>query len=149
MLHLLKGKCCDKSRQYKNAVNEYSKAIELGLEHNTEEEILGQLYFRLGWSLIRSKQNIEIGVDHLKKANKMLPDNTEVMVKLSGVLFQEIGTDEDIQNANVILTRLVELDPNNAEAFLLQGKINHKLSQWAESITSLEKAVQIQAEDGL
>ena len=71
----------------------------------------------------------------------MLPDNTEVMVKLAGVLFQEIGTDEDIQMANKILTRLVELDPRNAEAYLLQGKINHKLSEWPESITSLERAV--------
>ena len=71
----------------------------------------------------------------MKTANRILPDNTEVMVKLAGVLFQEIGKDEDIQTANKILTRLVELDPGNAEAHLLQGKISHKLSEWPESIT--------------
>ena len=55
MLHLLKGKCYDKSRQYKEAVAEYRQAIELGQEYKMEDEILGQIYFRLGWSIVRTK----------------------------------------------------------------------------------------------
>ena len=77
----------------------------------------------------------------------MLQDNTEVMIKLAGVLFQESGSDSDIKQASEILDRLIILDPNNAEAHLLKGKIQHKNKEWPESITSLEQAIQIQAED--
>ena len=87
MLHLLRGKCFDKSRKYKEAVSEYSTAIELGKEQNMEDEIIGQIHFRLGWSIIRTKQDIEMGIEHLKKANSMLPSNTEIMLKLAGALF--------------------------------------------------------------
>ena len=52
-----------------------------------EDEILGQIHFRLGFSIIRTKQDIEMGIEHLKKANSMLPENTEVMLKLAGALF--------------------------------------------------------------
>lgn len=138
MLHLLKGKCFDKNKLYKQAVLEYQQAIDLGSQFKIEDEVLGQIHFRLGWSIVRTKQDIEMGVESLKKANQMLKDNTEVMIKLAGVLFQESGTDSDIKQASEILDRLIILDPNNAEAHLLKGKIQHKNKEWAESITSLE-----------
>ena len=39
------------------------------------------------------------------------------------------------------------MEPNNAEAHLLQGKIFHKLGKLPEAVSALEKAVQIQGED--
>ena len=91
MLHLLKGKCFDKTRQFVPAVKEYGKALEMSIQSKLEKEIVGQIEFRLGWSTIRSKVDIDQGVQHLRKANEYLPENTEIMIKLAGVLFQENG----------------------------------------------------------
>ena len=141
MLHLLKGKCYDKQRQFKRAVLEYGQAIELAAEHANDDAVLGQLYFRIGWSIIRTKDEIDMGIDHLRKANTMLPENPEVMLKLAGVLFQESGTEADIEQSQQLLARLIEMEPNSAEAYLLQGKIFHKLGQLPEAVAALEKAV--------
>ena len=43
--------------------------------------------------------------------------------------------------------KAVGLEPNNAEALLLSGKIDHKLREWQSSIDALEKAIIVQAED--
>lgn len=50
---------------------------------------IGDLEFRYGWSLIRSKQDIEQGVQKLKEAEKKMPDNLDLKVKLAQILFQE------------------------------------------------------------
>ena len=49
--------------------------------------MIGQIEFRLGWSMIRSKENIEEGIGHLRRANELVPENPEIMVKLAGALF--------------------------------------------------------------
>jgi hypothetical protein len=41
------------------------------------------------------------------------------MVKLAGALFQESGTQEDIEQSKVLLEKLVQLEPKNSEALLL------------------------------
>jgi predicted negative regulator of RcsB-dependent stress response len=41
MLHLLKGKCYDKSKQFKQAVFEYNQALEMSKQNNLESEIVG------------------------------------------------------------------------------------------------------------
>ena len=59
MLHFLKGKCYDKKRQFKQAALEYR--LTLDIVSNSEDfdiEISGQVEFRLGWSLVRSKKEI-------------------------------------------------------------------------------------------
>lgn len=50
MLHLLKGKCYDKTKQYKQACLEYKVALDMCTEYKVGDDILGQIYFRVGWS---------------------------------------------------------------------------------------------------
>ena len=45
------------------------------------------------------------------------------------------------------MVKAVALEPNNTEALLLQGKIDHKLGEWQSAIDALEKAIKVQAED--
>jgi len=65
----------------------------MAIDRGFDNESVGHIEFRLGWSIIRSNNNVEQGIVHLKRANELLPDFTELMVKLAGVLFQESGTD--------------------------------------------------------
>lgn len=94
-LHLLKGKCYDKQQQYKQAALQYAISLEAATKKQLDGEILGQIQFRLGWSIIRSKNNVQKGIEHLQKANELLMDFPELMIMLAGVLFQESGTEED------------------------------------------------------
>ena len=50
---------------------------------------------------------------------------------------------EEIQESNGLLIKAVTLEPNNAEALLLQGKIDHKLGEWQSAIDALEKAIKV------
>ena len=120
---------------------EYGQALEVASENSMDQQKIGQLTFRIGWSIIRTKDEVETGIDRLKKAHEMLPDNPEVMLKLSGVLFQESGTEQDIEQSQQLLDKVIEIDPNNADAYLLKGKILHKMIQYPEAIQALEKAV--------
>ncbi len=69
------------------------------------------------------------------------------MIKLAGVLFTENGTKQDALHCKDLLVKAISLEPNNAEAALLQGKVLHKLGEWQNAIDALELAIKIQAED--
>lgn len=58
MVYLLKGKCYDKLRQFNTAANEYKNALKSAKEQNLDKEVLGQIEFRLGWSIIRTKLEV-------------------------------------------------------------------------------------------
>ena len=107
MLHLLKGKCYDKIKQFREAVEEYTKAQQIVNNGNQDKEIKGQIEFRLGWSMVRAKMDLQKGIEHLTRANELIPGNTEVMIKLAGVLFQERGEDDDIQKSKTLLVKAV------------------------------------------
>lgn len=59
MVNMLKGKCYDRNRQYKEASEQYAKALKSCEEHKSYDlnlSIVGNMEFRLGWSMIRAKQ---------------------------------------------------------------------------------------------
>ena len=45
------------------------------LENDETRKEIGNLEFRFGWSLIRSKKDIEQGVKRLREAETKMPDN--------------------------------------------------------------------------
>ena len=83
----------------------------------------------------------------MKRSNELIPENTEIMIKLAGVLYQEGGSSADIEKCTELLERATKLEPDNAEALLLIGKVYHKQSEWEKAIKALDKAIKIQAED--
>jgi len=86
MIGLLKGKCFDKLKEFDRAVAQYQIALDdaRNLEHDCN--VIGNLEFRLGWSLIRQRERIERGVSHLITASEMIPDNVEILLKLAGAI---------------------------------------------------------------
>ena len=55
LLYLLKGKCYDKKKQFKQAILQYEQARALTDSDEFMAETKGQIEFRLGWSIVRSK----------------------------------------------------------------------------------------------
>ena len=76
--------------------------------------------------MVRSKTSIEPGVENLVNAHNLIPDSTELMVKLSAVLFQESGKAEDILKCKQLLDQAIQKDPKLSAAYLLKGKILYK-----------------------
>jgi hypothetical protein len=52
-----------------------------------DNDVVGNIDFRLGWALVRSKRDIPKGIDKLQHASECIPDNTEILLKLAGVLY--------------------------------------------------------------
>ena len=49
----------------------------------------GNILFRLGWAMIRSRKNIDKGISWLEEASDNLVENIDLKIKLSQILFQE------------------------------------------------------------
>lgn len=47
------------------------------------------MQFRLGWSRIRAKKDVDRGITNLEEAARLIPDNVEILLKLAGAIFQE------------------------------------------------------------
>ena len=97
----------DKIRKYIQAVNEYRQALDISVKNNLPDQVVGQIEFRLGWSVIRSKVNHQEGVEHLRKANELLPSNIEIMIKLAGVLFTDDGSYENVDKSKSLLAQVL------------------------------------------
>lgn len=87
LLHLLRGKVFDKKRQFHNASQEFEIASQIGSGYALDNDVVGNIDFRLGWALVRSKRDIPRGIEKLQHASECIPDNTEILIKLSGVLY--------------------------------------------------------------
>ncbi len=87
MVHILRGKCFDKVKNYSFAVDEYLAALTTSKNLPLSDLIVGNMQFRLGWSRIRAKKDVEKGISDLEQAAKSIPDNFEIFLKLAGAIF--------------------------------------------------------------
>ena len=90
MVHLLRGKCYDKVKNYISAVDEYMAALSASKSLTLSNLIAGNMHFRLGWSRIRAKRDVEKGIADMEVAAKFIPDNFEILLKLAGAIFLEL-----------------------------------------------------------
>lgn len=86
MIALLKGKCFDKQKEFDSATTEYQIALDSAKKEKHASSVIGNIELRLGWSLIRQRDRIEQGVQHLITASEMIPDNVEILLKLAGAI---------------------------------------------------------------
>ena len=143
MIHLLRGKCYDKQKNFSAAMSEYLNAEILCL--SKAATVTGNIYYRLGWAQIRSRKEVEKGIANLEKANSILPQNSDIVIKLATSLFQECG-DLPETNAKMIdlLSSVSETDTHNfTEVLILRGKIAHRSQEYESAITFLEEALQV------
>ena len=95
----MRGKVLDRKRQFHQASQEFELASKIGHGYQLENEVIGNIEFRLGWSLVRSKRDIARGISILTHAAECLPDNTEILLKLAGVIYQETPKEEELKSA--------------------------------------------------
>ena len=102
--------------------------------------LFGNIQFRLGWAYIRSKIDIQKGIDHMKQAEQILTQNIEVLLKLAGALFKEF---DKCQEALTYVDKALVLQYDSSEAWLLKGKLLDKLNKHTESIEAFNQAIKL------
>ena len=90
MLHLTKGKIFDKQKLFEQAVQQYTSALRSSEHLKLNVQTLGNIKFRLGWSHVRARKEVDQGVKYLEEAAVLLPDNSEVLLKMAGALFMDV-----------------------------------------------------------
>ena len=141
LVHLVRGKVFDKKRQFQNASQEFEISSQIVSQFEHEKEIVGAIDFRLGWALVRSKRNIQKGIEKLLSASACLPENTDLLRKLSGVIYSERPTEGDLRHGLKLMNRCILKWRNDAPAIFLKGKIHIKLHEFVDAIQLIEKAI--------
>lgn len=75
-------------KQFDSANGAYVRAQNMYKEEagkNIEPSVIGNIQFRYGWSLIRSRKDINLGIGQLEHANKNLPENVDLKIKLAQI----------------------------------------------------------------
>ena len=88
IISLLKGKYMDHQKKFHEASIQFEKALELfKTDTSNDKSVKGNILFRLGWALVRSRKDINKGIKTLQEANENLVDNVDLKIKLSQILF--------------------------------------------------------------
>ena len=86
-IYLLKGKFYDLSKKYDSAQQSFETALtNYEKQKSKEGEVdsqLGNVQFRYGWALIRSKKDIDKGIQQLLQADMNLQNNFDLKIKLA------------------------------------------------------------------
>jgi tetratricopeptide (TPR) repeat protein len=102
-------------KDFSKAIKKYLKAVEL-----SKENVLPLL--RLAWVYVRNKQ-LDEGIDTLRKAIKIDPDNVDVLTKLGELLLRN---DEDIEESEMFIKRALDINPDYQDAIIARGRIMEK-----------------------
>lgn len=104
------------------------------------ERVVGEILFRKGHSQIRSKKNVDKGISDMKEAAAILPENIEILMKLSNAIFQNYPAGKE--NDDLLFTylnRVCQLEPKMcSDALVLIGKLYHRQQNYIEAICKFE-----------
>lgn len=82
----IEGKFEESQQMFKKALDNCDKdeSINVFLQQNSQ---LGNIQFRYGWALVRSKVDVNEGIDLLKQAELNMPNNYDLKMKLAQILY--------------------------------------------------------------
>ena len=143
MVPLQKGKIMDMMKRFSEAAIFFKKALglfKLNMKNlDGEAQTLGQLEFRYGWALIRSKKDLQKGIEMLKEAETKLTGNFDIKIKLAQILYQERGEFKESLN---YINQAIEINKEDPDSHFLKGKILVKLKQYKKGITSMDLCIE-------
>lgn len=150
---LLKGKALDMKGDYSTAVEVFRENLRDYLRYIQQQqgeaaekgEVIGNLEFRYGWALIRSKKDVELGVQQLRAAQEKMPDNLDLKIKLALILFQEQAKPQEAKDC---LDETLKVDPAHQEALHLYGKVLLKEKNFKKAEEMIQRAIDSAKKNG-
>lgn len=162
--YFFRGVCFKNLRQYKNAIEDIEKAIEINPEfrtfyvelanaysslpsEKTEQKIANSkcLSYDKEFSLYKQGNNVSyknhiIAINYLKKAIEMDPQDVSTYWDLTD-RYEEI---EDYTNANLIYDKLEKMTPEDADIYYFRGKNYYYLNNLEKAIGNFNEAIEIE-----
>ena len=130
-IYQLKGRCFEKLKDYPSAIGQYQLSLDDAKKHGVDVEILGNLEYQIGWSMIKQQDDIQGGVGHLITASELISDNVEISLKLANTTITDLSDNPDFMDkCHKALDHILGLEPNNSEAMFLKGKAFYKLGNY-------------------
>ena len=133
-IELLKGKLCDSLKRFEDSSKHFKQSLETYSKSKVfpqSGQVLGNLQFRYGWSLIRSKASLDEGLDLLKLADSNLKNNFDLKVKMAQIFSQE---KHDIEQAITYIEGALRIKPTEPDALLMHAKLLMKIEEYSLSI---------------
>ena len=134
--YLLKGYRLHRQKDYKEALVELDKAIEI-------DPRSAEAYYWRGRTLV-SLGRLDQGVDDFKRAVKLKPDYSEAYDHLGWLASRQGQVDEGIG----YLTKSIEFKPDNAWAFYNRSRLYFSKGDVAAAMRDAEKACGLGYQDG-
>lgn len=119
-------------KQYDKAIASFNRALEITPQDESILEKLAQSYQESG-----DFENAEIAYTKLTQIN---PDNAKYFFSLMIRMYDTNGMPD---KAAAVAERMIELDPNNADAYYNLGYMYVKQEKWQEAIPHFEKAIEV------
>lgn len=122
--------------RYKEAIEDYSAAIEIDDSNPNYFHDRGLAYDRLG--------DLDRALADLNRAMKLRPDETHAIRTL---VYARARANKELKEALVDATRLIELDQKQAQrngaSFHVRSFVYFRLGQWREAIADADRAIQL------
>lgn len=116
IIYIKEGRCYEKLKDNFNAFESYKKAVKL------DKNRTALPFYWLAWIYFRNGDK-RLGIENLKKALNIEPDNTEVLVKLGEVL---LWSKDTLNEAESYLIWAVNIDENCSDGLITLGRIKEK-----------------------
>jgi len=95
--------------------------------------------YKLGWAYVRAKKFTD-GVEVLKEAIILEPENSEVLTKIGEVLLRD---EDNLEEAENFLKRALALNPEQTEAIVSMGRLMEKREKNEKAMEMYHKALKL------
>ncbi len=134
--HLYLGKVAMAQKHWKDAETHFERTIELAPYSETAYISLGDLYVQQG----DRERAVEVYKELIDRVD---PRDSEAVGRLIHLYLQDRTFDQAI----ALLDDIIKVDPQNADAYLLKGRILGEMGHPQDAVKALEQVVAIRPED--
>ena len=135
IIYLIRGQVNLESRQYDQAISEFTKAIEID-----PRDALAYSSRGLAYDL---KGQYDQAISDYSKALEINPRDASTYISRGGAYTAKGQFDQAILDYN----KAIEIDPRNADAYSSRGDAYEKKGQYDQAISDYNKAIEIDPKD--
>ena len=151
--HYQKGLAFVKEGRYNEAIIEFKNAIQ-------QDPNFANAYYQLGLAQLEQEQ-LSQGYGNLIKAVELDKNNIDARIRVAELYFSQGVREGDYSKAEVEIRDILELDPNNAKAYIIRARIfstkatrdqqegNEEAAQekYVHALADIQKSIELNPDD--
>ncbi len=139
--HYQKGLTLKQEGKLDEAIIEFKNAIQ-------QDPNFANAYYQLGLALLEQGKEPGQGYGSLVKAAELDKNNLDARIRVADLYFNQDmrNVTRDFSKTETELNDILDIDPNNAGAHLLRGRMYSVKASWARQDEDEETAVQLYAQ---